>query len=70
MAVFIFDHVRAETQNELWVHMECAVWTPGICLVGSELKGLKQAVEEGRKSVSIPFLCMLIDKLCMLTSFL
>lgn len=37
---------------ELWVHEDCTVWAPGVCLVGRELKGLKEAVTDGDKMVS------------------
>ena len=37
---------------ETWVHCLCAIWTPGVCLVGSEVKGLEEAIEEGKTMVS------------------
>lgn len=37
---------------ELWVHEECAVWAPGVCLVGRDLKGLLEATSDGEKMVS------------------
>ena len=30
--------------NSLWIHEECAVWTPGVCLVGSKLIGFQEAI--------------------------
>ena len=38
--------------NELWVHEDCAVWTPGVCLVGGQLIGLREAATDGGKMVS------------------
>ena len=38
---------------ELWVHEDCAVWAPGVCLVGRELKGLLEAATDGEKMVSV-----------------
>lgn len=43
--------VRVMFIAELWVHSVCAIWAPGVCLVGAELKGLKEAMEEGNKMV-------------------
>ena len=44
-----------ELQNssnvELWVHEECAVWAPGVCLVGNQLHGLLETVTDGAKMV-------------------
>ena len=37
--------------NELWVHEDCAVWAPGVCLVGGQLIGLKEAATDGDKMV-------------------
>lgn len=36
-----------------WVHEECAVWAPGVCLVRGKLLGLHEAVADGKKLVSI-----------------
>lgn len=41
---------------ELWVHEGCACWSPGVCLVGSELHGLAEAVKNAKDMVS----CMYI----------
>lgn len=38
-------------QRELWVHEDCAVWAPGVCLVGDQLIGLHEAVADGDKMV-------------------
>lgn len=38
-------------QEELWVHEDCAVWAPGVCLVGDQLIGLQQAVVDGDNMV-------------------
>ena len=37
---------------ELWVHEGCACWAPGVCLVGSELLGLAEAVINAKDVVS------------------
>ena len=39
-------------KSSLWVHESCAVWAPGVCLVGGELLGLHDAVNDGEKLVS------------------
>ena len=39
--------------SELWVHEDCAVWAPGVCLVGGQLIGLKEAAADGDKMVPI-----------------
>lgn len=33
--------------SSLWVHEDCAVWAPGVCLVGGKLLGLHDAVADG-----------------------
>lgn len=38
-------------QRELWVHEDCAVWAPGVCLVGDHLIGLQEAVADGDNMV-------------------
>ena len=37
---------------ELWVHEECAVWAPGVCLAGNQLQGLLEAVSDGANRVN------------------
>ena len=37
--------------KELWVHEDCAVWAPGVCLVGGQLLGLQEAAADGDKMV-------------------
>ena len=37
--------------SELWVHEGCACWAPGVCLVGSELHGLAEAVKNAKDMV-------------------
>ena len=41
-----------EHQREVWVHEDCAVWAPGVCLVGDQLIGLQEAVADGDKMVT------------------
>ena len=36
---------------ELWVHEGCACWAPGVCLVGTELHGLAEAVKNAKDMV-------------------
>lgn len=38
-----------EDEKDLWMHALCAYWTPGVCLVGNEVKGLGDALTMGRK---------------------
>lgn len=40
-------------QRELWVHEDCAVWAPGVCLVGDQLIGLQEAVADGDNMVPL-----------------
>ena len=40
-----------ETQSGLWVHEDCVVWAPGVCLVGGQLIGLTEAVVDAGKMV-------------------
>ena len=37
---------------EVWVHEDCCVWAPGVCLVGRELQGLREALIDANKMVS------------------
>ena len=37
----------------LWVHDECAVWAPGVCIVKGKLLGLHEAADDGKKLVSV-----------------
>ena len=39
--------------KELWVHEDCAVWAPGVCIVGGQLIGLQEAAADGDKMVCI-----------------
>ena len=45
---FIVDNPK-----ELWVHEDCVVWAPGVCLVGDQLIGLQEATIDGDKMVVI-----------------
>lgn len=45
------DDESSNTEPELWVHEGCACWAPGVCLVGSELRGLAEAVKNARDMV-------------------
>ena len=37
--------------TELWVHDVCAIWSPGVCLIGQKLIGLKEAFQESKNMV-------------------
>ena len=39
--------------KELWVHEDCAVWAPGVCIVGGQLIGLQEAAADGDKMVCL-----------------
>lgn len=34
-----------------WVHEDCVVWAPGVCLVNNQLMGLEEAVKEAKTMV-------------------
>ena len=38
-------------QLPVWVHEDCAVWAPGVCLVRGKLLGLHEAVADGKSLV-------------------
>ena len=40
-------------EGALWIHEDCAVWTPGVCLVGGQLLGLQEAMNEADKMVCL-----------------
>lgn len=48
----------AKGSNDAWLHEECAVWTPGVCLVGGQLMGYQEAIFEAEKMVCIAFRCL------------
>ena len=39
---------------EVWLHEDCCVWAPGVCLVGRELHGLREALTDANKMVREP----------------
>ena len=48
------DTSKDSTRNhpkEIWIHEDCAVWAPGVCLVGDQLIGLQEAVADGDNTV-------------------
>ena len=54
---FLFGPYRIQpdedsNSTDIWVHEDCCVWAPGVCLVGRELKGLKEAVTDAGNMVS------------------
>lgn len=36
---------------EVWLHEDCCVWAPGVCLVGRELHGIREALTDANKMV-------------------
>ena len=36
---------------EVWIHEDCAVWAPGVCLVGNKMMGLQEAVSDANSMV-------------------
>ena len=43
---------EGSNSTDIWVHEDCSVWAPGVCLVGRELKGVKEAVTDASNMVS------------------
>ncbi|RUS89003.1 hypothetical protein EGW08_003250 [Elysia chlorotica] len=37
--------------EELWVHQACALWSPGVCLVGNKMYGLDEAAKDAAENV-------------------
>ncbi|GFR74182.1 retinoic acid-induced protein 1 [Elysia marginata] len=37
--------------EEIWVHQACALWSPGVCLVGNKMYGLEEAVKDAAENV-------------------
>ena len=55
-----FYHLETDSGNEnnissrsdeVWLHEDCCVWAPGVCIVGRELQGLKEALSDANKMV-------------------
>jgi hypothetical protein len=49
--VAVDGEADAAASSPLWVHEDCAVWAPGVCLVRGKLLGLHEAVEDGKNLV-------------------
>ena len=49
----------------VWVHEDCAVWAPGVCLVNGQMLGLSDAIEDGAKMVGCYYqgVCIIIPLL-------
>ena len=45
--------ITASDNTEVWLHEDCAVWAPGVCLVGRELQGLREALDDASKMVRV-----------------
>ena len=43
----------APLPEEMWVHQACALWSPGVCLVGNKMYGLEEAVKDAAENVSM-----------------
>lgn len=41
-----------DNSYEVWVHEQCAEWAPGLCIIGSQLVGLDEAVWTALRTVS------------------
>ncbi|CAG0888449.1 unnamed protein product [Darwinula stevensoni] len=37
-------HQKASKKDVIWLHEDCLVWAPGICLIGTKLHGLEEAL--------------------------
>ncbi|CAL1540635.1 unnamed protein product [Lymnaea stagnalis] len=37
--------------EEVWIHEACAIWSPGVCMVGNKLYGLDEAVKDARDTL-------------------
>lgn len=42
---------QEQSTVSFWVHEDCVVWAPGVCLVNNQLMGLEEAVKEARSMV-------------------
>lgn len=38
--------------KEVWIHEDCAVWCQNVTLIGEEVRGLEEAVNEANENVS------------------
>ena len=50
----LVDSVSANQEAStvsFWVHEDCVVWAPGVCLVNNQLMGLEEAVKEAKTMV-------------------
>ena len=52
---------------EVWLHRDCAMWTPSICLLDHRLTGVGSALEEAGISVSVFCLisCLKVEMNCL-----
>ncbi|KAH9489591.1 hypothetical protein Btru_037583 [Bulinus truncatus] len=37
--------------EEIWVHEACAMWSPGVCLIGNKMYGLEEAVKDAADAI-------------------
>uniref|UniRef100_A0A2C9LLA5 PHD-type domain-containing protein n=1 Tax=Biomphalaria glabrata TaxID=6526 RepID=A0A2C9LLA5_BIOGL len=37
--------------EEIWVHEACAMWSPGVCLIGNKMYGLDEAVKDAADAI-------------------
>lgn len=40
----VSDEQVDELKYEVWVHEQCAVWSPNVCLIGSRIVGMQEAI--------------------------
>lgn len=47
------DPEAEENLKEVWIHEDCAVWCQNVTLIGEEVRGLEEAVNEANENVSL-----------------
>ncbi|KAK6623786.1 hypothetical protein RUM44_010642 [Polyplax serrata] len=45
------DDQTDQTRYEVWVHEQCAVWSPNVCLIGSRIVGMQEAIWSSVKTM-------------------
>lgn len=46
--------LAVEGGYEVWLHAQCAEWAPGLCIIGTQVVGLDDAVWAAVRTVSPP----------------
>ena len=49
----VSDEQIDELKYEVWVHEQCAVWSPNVCLIGTRIVGMQEAIWTSVKTVQI-----------------